>query len=273
MPEPLLPLFVEPDVLEQKLGTNGLLIVDLNEEPIFLEEHIPGAVNLSYASLIGPRPPAMGTIAGAEQISAAFSAIGLTPDHHVVAYDTVGTGKASRFLWTLDVIKHPKASLLNGGFHSWKGEGYPTETGSTTPNPSKYHVKIGESALAGKEYILDHLDDNGVVILDCRTPAEFSGEDLRSARGGHIPGAVSISPWENTREERVAQLAEKEDPAAPVVVYCTRSKDCEDSEMVSGDLKALGFTNVLIFQGGFPVWQEQEKPVTEGDEAGTRPGQ
>ena len=90
---------------------------------------------------------------------------------------------------------------------------------------------------------------------------------------GHIPGAVSISPWENTREERVAQLAEKEDPAAPVVVYCTRSKDCEDSEMISGDLKGLGFTNVLIFQGGFPVWQEQEKPVTEGDEAGERPGQ
>ena len=90
---------------------------------------------------------------------------------------------------------------------------------------------------------------------------------------GHIPGAVSISPWENTREERVAQVAEKEDPGAPVVVYCTRSKDCEDSEMISGDLKALGFTNILIFQGGFPVWQEQDKPVTEGAEAGERPGQ
>jgi 3-mercaptopyruvate sulfurtransferase SseA len=90
---------------------------------------------------------------------------------------------------------------------------------------------------------------------------------------GHIPGAVSISPWENTREERVLQLPEKEELADPVVVYCTRSKDCEDSEMISGDLKALGFTNVLIFQGGYPVWQEQEKPVTEGEEAGERPGQ
>ena len=94
---------------------------------------------------------------------------------------------------------------------------------------------------------------------------------------GHIPGAVSISPWENTREERVAQLAEKVAGkgklANPVVVYCTRSEDCEDSEMISGDLTLLGFTNVLIFQGGFPVWQEQEKPVTEGEESGERPGQ
>ena len=90
---------------------------------------------------------------------------------------------------------------------------------------------------------------------------------------GHIPGAVSISPWENTREERVAQLAEKEELAAPVVVYCTRSKDCEDSEMISGDLKQLGFTDVKIFQGGYPVWLEQEKPVTEGEDPGERPGQ
>lgn len=107
--------------------------------------------------------------------------------------------------------------------------------------------------------------EDGALFVDARRSKVYVK--------GHIPGAVSISPWENTREERVAQLAEKEDLAAPVVVYCTRSKDCEDSEMISGDLKQLGFTEVKIFQGGYPVWLEQEKPVTEGDDPGERPGQ
>ncbi len=91
---------------------------------------------------------------------------------------------------------------------------------------------------------------------------------------GHIPGAVSISPWETSdRLEKVRRLAEEKDLAIPVVVYCTRSKDCEDSEMISGDLKQVGFSDIMIFQGGFPVWQEKGKPITEGEEPGERPGQ
>ena len=38
--------------------------------------------------------------------------------------------------------------------------------------------------IAHKDYVLAHLDDPGVVILDTRTPAEFGG--------GHIPGAVNM---------------------------------------------------------------------------------
>ena len=90
---------------------------------------------------------------------------------------------------------------------------------------------------------------------------------------GHIPGAISISPWENGREAKVARLAGEEPQAAPVVIYCTRSKDCEDSEMIASDLKKFEFSNIMVFQGGFPVWQEQEKPIAEGEEPGERPGQ
>ena len=46
MSDPLLPLIVEPTELEAALGTDGLLIVDLNEPERYAEGHIPGAVNL-----------------------------------------------------------------------------------------------------------------------------------------------------------------------------------------------------------------------------------
>ena len=105
----------------------------------------------------------------------------------------------------------------------------------------------------------------GTLFIDARRTKEYVK--------GHIPGAISISPWEKGREEKVARLAGTEPQAAPVVVYCTRSKDCEDSEEISSNLRQVGFENVMVFQGGFPVWQEKKKPVVEGEEPGERPGQ
>ena len=105
----------------------------------------------------------------------------------------------------------------------------------------------------------------GTLFIDARRTKEYVK--------GHIPGAISISPWEKGREAKVARLAGTEPQAAPVVVYCTRSKDCEDSEEISSNLKQVGFENVMVFQGGFPVWQEKKKPVVEGEEPGERPGQ
>ena len=121
-----------------------------------------------------------------------MSGIGLTPDHHVVAYDSEGTGKASRFLWTLDVIGHAHFSLLNGGFHSWSAEGHPVETTPNIPTASPFAATLGDGAIATKEYILGHLDDPAVVVLDARTVGEYEGSDVRAARGGHIPGAVNL---------------------------------------------------------------------------------
>jgi len=136
-----------------------------------------------------------------------------------------------------------------------------------TPAEQEKPAPVEEEAKTPRILIDEAFEEweDGALFIDARRSKVYVK--------GHIPGAVSISPWENTREERVAQLAEKEDLAAPVVVYCTRSKDCEDSEMISGDLKQLGFTEVKIFQGGYPVWLEQEKPVNEGEDPGERPGQ
>tara|TARA_B100000809_G_C15064186_1_gene503548 strand:- start:461 stop:1129 length:669 start_codon:yes stop_codon:yes gene_type:complete len=136
-----------------------------------------------------------------------------------------------------------------------------------TPAEQEKPAPVEEEAKTPRILIDEAFEEweDGALFIDARRSKVYVK--------GHIPGAVSISPWENTREERVAQLAEKEDLAAPVVVYCTRSKDCEDSEMISGDLKQLGFTEVKIFQGGYPVWLEQEKAVTEGEDPGERPGQ
>ncbi len=45
------------------------------------------------------------------------------------------------------------------------------------------------------------VSDGELAALDVRAPAEFSGEQLRAARGGRISGAI-LWPWEeNLRPE------------------------------------------------------------------------
>lgn len=270
MADPLLPLIVEPAALNAALGTPGLLVVDLNDEGKYAAGHVPGAVNFPFAVLLGPQPPAMGLIAPAAQLSQAFSALGLSPDTHVVAYDSEGTGKASRFLWTLDVVGHRNFSLLNGGMHAWAGDNLPMEETPNEPSPSDYVVEIGHTAIAGKDYILSKLDDDGMVVLDCRTPAEYAGDDVRSARGGHIPGAVNLD-W-MLAMDRDANLRLKPDDELramlhdlgvtsdkEVIVHCQTHHRSSHTYMV---LKHLGFEKVRGYDGSWSDWgNDPDVPV------------
>ena len=120
-----LPLLLEPEVLNAHLGDASLLIVDLGKASVYQQVHVPGAVLLNVKDLVSGQQPAPGKLASPEQISAVLSAIGLTADTHVVAYDDEGGAAAGRFIWTLDVIGHQYTSYLNGGIHAWLAAGLP----------------------------------------------------------------------------------------------------------------------------------------------------
>src|SRR5688572_7282414 len=89
----ILPLLVEPAELESKLSEPGLLLVDLNRPELYTEAHLPGAVRLEYADIVASKSPATGLLPDADKLSAVLGAIGLTPDTHVVAYDSEGNSR------------------------------------------------------------------------------------------------------------------------------------------------------------------------------------
>ena len=261
MPE--LPLLLEPEQLEQCLAEPDLLIVDMRSPEHYARGHIQGAVQVNYASLIQAVPPAMGLMAGLDRLSAVFSAIGLTPDRLVVAYDDEGGGRASRLLWTLDVLGQRQVSLLDGGLLAWTAERRPLKSGAVRPTPGQYQATLANpAAIADKDYILSRLGQSDLALLDTRSPAEYQGTEVRAARGGHIPGAVNLNWTEAmdlSRQRRFKPATELRrrlealgvTPDKEVILYCQTHHRSAHTYMV---LKYLGYPRVRGYAGAWSEW-------------------
>jgi thiosulfate/3-mercaptopyruvate sulfurtransferase len=265
-----LKLLLEPDDLERALGRPGIVVVDCGDPRVHEQQHIPGAVHLALGKIVVPRPPAMGAMADDAQIAAALGALGITPDTHVVAYDAEGGSRASRLLWTLDEIGHSKYSLLDGGLVAWVNEGHKTESGMATPSPATYAIAKHGSARADKAHILSRLGNPDMVVLDARTPGEYSGADVRAARGGHIPGAVNMDWTEAVDRTRNARMKPREElkrllesrgvtPDKEVVTHCQTHNRSSHSWMV---MKVLGYPRAKGYDGSWSEWgNDPDTPI------------
>ena len=270
MIRPLLPLIVEPAELAGHLDAENILIVDLCRPEIYAQTHVPGAVHIDYAQIVAARPPAMGMLPDDAHLSELFSGIGMTPDTHVVAYDDEGGGRASRLLWTLDVIGHTRYSLLNGGLHAWLNDRHPVSAEPFRRPRTQYTVKVHDMAVADKNYIVSRLHDPEAIIVDTRAPAEYSGEKRRAERAGHIPGAVNFD-WVNAIDQaRSLRLKPAEElkqalstlrvtPDKEVIVYCQTHHRSAHTFIV---LKSLGYPRVRGYPGSWSEWgNSPETPI------------
>lgn len=276
----MLPLLLEPAQLENHLGQPELLIVDLCNPKTYPQCHIPGAVHLDYSQLVAGQKPAPGLMPDKAKLQATLSALGLTPDRHVVAYDDEGSGRACRLLWTLDVLGHQPMSLLNGGLHAWVNEGHPQGNGNETGSVCNYPVHIGNDGIADLAYVMKHLHDPGVALLDARTPNEYVGANVRALRGGHIPGAVNFN-WldaiDQTRNLRFktdevlrSMLAERHITSdKEVIVYCQTHHRSSHSYIM---LKHLEYKQVRGYPGSWSEWgNHPDTPIERLSQQSERP--
>jgi len=90
-----------------------------------------------------------------------------------------------------------------------------------------------------------------MVLIDARTPEEY--------REAHIIGAVNIP--EKDFEKAATQLPADKDTL--LIFYCNGVK-CGKSKRVAQKVEPLGYTAVLIYKEGIPVWEERNLPLVTG---------
>ena len=102
------------------------------------------------------------------------------------------------------------------------------------------------------EILKDMIDEKkAFTLIDARTKEEY--------QEAHIVNAVNIV--EKDFEKLAATLPS--DQGALLVLYCNGIK-CGKSKKVAAKAKGAGYANLLIYNEGFPVWEEKGLPIVAG---------
>ncbi len=257
-----LPLIIEPEQVNKLTNNDNIRIIDVSQGSSYIKHHVPNAVFLDYSWIVDSDKPRMGLLPSQQQLIHILSAYGIDETTHVIAYDDEGGGRASRLLWTLRCVGHQHYSLMNGGLHAWLGENHPIDNDIHFPTPTTRQTQIQPAPIADKDFILDNLENNEVVILDTRSPQEFNGIKVFAARGGHIPGAVNYE-WTKAMDqnaflklrdntaimEELAGLGVT--PDKTIVCHC---QSHHRSAYTCIMLEALGFDQVKGYPGSWSEW-------------------
>ena len=262
MAEPL-PLLLEPEQFAtERVQHDQLLLIDVSSPDNYRNGHIPGALHLPPGALQCGIPPVPGKLPAADRLTEIFSKLGLTPEHHVVAYDDEGGGWAARLLWTLEAMGHEHYSYLNGGIHAWRAAGLEIEHDIGKPAPSAYKASIHTAPIAEFEDILPRLDDPALGLWDARSAAEYRGEKSAAARAGHVPGAINIDWLELIDRQNGTRLVNLEvlrarlqslglGPDKDIVTYC---QSHHRSSLTWLAMKILGYPSVKGYHGSWGEW-------------------
>ena len=90
--------------------------------------------------------------------------------------------------------------MLDGGFDTWVAAGLPIGRDAIVPQRGNFKANPQRERLATADDILERLGSKATAIVDTRSEAEHNATLVRSARGGHIPGAVHLE-WKNNLNE------------------------------------------------------------------------
>ena len=241
----------------------------------YAKGHIPGAIHLYYSELATKENPIAFKMGRGAQMKQVMEAHGIGDDTLVVAYDDEGGHAASRLWLTMLVHGHENdVRILEGGLTKWEQEGRPLSTEPAAPRAATFTPREGATGvLVTADRVLEATTDPNAVVVDVRRLTEYTGEEVRAARGGRVPGAVrvfwqDVLKWDGDRtfrspEEIRALLSEAGvTPEKQAITYCHGAVRAAHTALV---LKMLGYQSVEVYDGSWEEWgNRSDLPIEQG---------
>ena len=255
-----LPLVIEPRDLKARLDAPHVIVVDLSSAEQYKTGHIPGARFVEPKRTQLGLPPAPGLLPTQAALEALFGELGHTPDAVYVVYDDEGGGWAGRFIWLLDVIGHRAYHYLDGGIHAWIAEGYDVTQDVPPAVGGPVALTLHDEPTATREYLQSRLGAADLAIWDARSAAEYRGEKVLAAKGGHIPGAANFEWTAGMDKERSLRIRTDMPqvlkdlgitPDKEVITHCQTHHRSGFTYLVA---KALGYPRVKAYAGSWGEW-------------------
>jgi thiosulfate/3-mercaptopyruvate sulfurtransferase len=274
-------LFCSTDEVAGRLADPRVRIVDCRFEfggdghAEYLAAHIPGAVHCDWSTDIAAPPPPSGhplwMLAGPEDFARAMERFGISNDTTVLAYDAEGGHHAARLWLGLRRYGHDACAVMEGGIQKWEREGRPLERGEVIVPPGRFAPHPRDGVIATKAEVLAAVRKGDPWLLDVRRESEYTGEEVRAARGGHIPGAVHVF-WKDAlaRDWTLRDPDELDGlygdagfgPDTRTITYCQAGVRAAFTHLV---LTALGRDDVRTYDGSWEEWgNDAGVPIVTG---------
>ena len=163
-------------------------------------------------------------------------------------------------------LGHREVYALAGGVGAWTAAGLALESGAAAEpvlgrdeaeaglesvTPDDLAEQLFDEVLMGMTQELGGEEDTEpeLAVLFVDTSGDFAQ--------GHVPGARwAPRGWLELQVEGLAP-----DKDAPVVVTC---RDGQNSVFAAATLRAMGYANVTVLDGGMNAWREADLPVETG---------
>ena len=252
--------------------------VDYDPENGYKKGHIKGASLIWWKRDIND--PIARDIVNKEQFQELMAKNGIKSDTEVIMYGDFNNWFAAFSFWVFKYFGHENIKIMNGGRKKWELENREYTTEEPQIDKTSYTAKEPDEQL--REYldgVKKALDDNNIVMVDVRSPKEFTGEITappeypmeHAQRGGHIPGANNI-PWSTAvndadgtfkSAEELKQIYESKGITSDknVICYCRIGERSSHSWFVLKYL--LGYPNVSNYDGSWTEWGNMIKNPIE----------
>jgi thiosulfate/3-mercaptopyruvate sulfurtransferase len=246
--------------LLEGLNNPKLVLFDMRPPEAYANAHIPGARSFDIfgISLIDTRPQPLEAFLWI--IEHLIQARGVNADSTVILYDDTAGMRSARLFWFLEYFGHSAVHVLNGGFNAWTAAGHPVSHEATIPKTGNFKMKRRPELLATAEDVLAVLQSRNSVIVDTRSDGEYTGEIIRSARGGAIPGAVHLEWTHNLDDKGFFKSAEVLSQMyadrnirreQDVVPYCQGGYRAAHTYLA---LRLIGYPRVRNYLGSWGEW-------------------
>ena len=248
----------------------GAIVWDVRAASNYEKGHIPGAVNIGAAGVV-LRNPNTEDFLPIAQLEKLLGAGGIDPAREIIVYSTRADTIAYFGLYTLLYFGGKRAYVYHDGIDGWRADGRALSTEPRKLAPVALKLVPSANISVTTDQFIAASRRSGVQIIDARTVSEFTGNDIRAIRGGHVPGAINIPYEQNWVDPETTQkLARKQvadnagmslkpaeelkrlyaqlDPAKETIVYCQSGVRAAETATV---LAQLGFQNVKVYDSSW----------------------
>jgi len=259
--------------LEEHLADPDLRILEIcnvRDDKTYHEGHIPGAQWLFWKAACWHESDR--DFISQQAMAKLFGRLGIGPQSTVVLYgDPVQYG--SYAFWAYTMAGHKNLKLLDGGRRKWILEKRPLSRTVPRFDPVAYPPPTADASMrVGRDDVRAHLREPQRLLLDVRSPEEYSGKrvseytfpvDHGAERTGRIPGARHLYFKEFLNEDDsfkspaalrqvLAGAGIAPDKFDDVVCYCRLSHRATIAWVALNGI--LGHDNVKIYDGSWTEW-------------------